>query len=159
LAFSLIHLLYSIQIYLTVLDFCNRKLLNVISEWVKWLLFNVKWVIFHLYHNENKLRFKLIDDDDDVRIVLDKHDKLDFYSAGSLNQQSVDRHVTPIEHTILIPSQPLLLHNAACLTEKQHIPIFKGFGLIWPRHKLLYSRRAWLSLRYQCSCYFLLFYL
>ena len=45
-----------------------------------------KWVIFHLYHNENKLRFKLIDDDDDVRIVLDKHDKLDFYSAGSLNQ-------------------------------------------------------------------------
>ena len=48
-----------------------------------------------------------------------------FYSAISLKQQSADKHVAPIEHIILIPSQPVfaLFPNAACLAEKQHIPI------------------------------------
>jgi len=31
------------------------------SEWVsEWLLFNAKWVIFQLYHSENKLQFNFI---------------------------------------------------------------------------------------------------
>jgi hypothetical protein len=30
-----------------------------------------------------------------------------FYSARSLKQQSADRHVTPLGHIILIPSQPV----------------------------------------------------
>ena len=34
-----------------------------------------------------------INDDDDVRFVLDQHAELDFYSASSLKQQSVGRHV------------------------------------------------------------------
>jgi hypothetical protein len=32
---------------------------------------------------------------------------MDFYSANSLKQQSVDRHVTPLGHIILILSQPI----------------------------------------------------
>ena len=39
-------------------------------------------------------------DDDEVRFVLDQHDELDFYSAGSLKQQSAGRHVAPLEHFI-----------------------------------------------------------
>jgi hypothetical protein len=47
-------------------------------------------------------------DDDEVRFVLDQHAKLDFYSAvSSLKEQSAGRHVAPLEHIILIPSQPV----------------------------------------------------
>jgi len=46
-------------------------------------------------------------DDDEVRFVLDQHAELDFYSASSLKQQSAGRHVDPLEHLILIPSQPV----------------------------------------------------
>ena len=44
--------------------------------------------------------------DDEVRFVLDEHAELDLYRASSLKQQSADRHVTPLGHIILIPSQP-----------------------------------------------------
>ena len=47
---------------------------------------------FQLYHGENKLIFN---DDDEVRFVQDQHAELDFYSASSLTQPSVDRHVAP----------------------------------------------------------------
>ena len=72
-------------------------------------------------------------DDDEVRFVLDQHAELDFYSARSLKQQSVDRHVTPLGHIILIPSHHSLLFllNAACLAEKQQIPSLV-FGLTRP---------------------------
>jgi hypothetical protein len=33
--------------------------------------------------------------------------KLDFYSASSLKQQSVGRHVALLEHIMPIPSQPV----------------------------------------------------
>jgi hypothetical protein len=46
-------------------------------------------------------------DDDEVRFVLDQHAELDFYSASSLKQQSAGRHVAPLGHIILIPSQPV----------------------------------------------------
>ena len=46
-------------------------------------------------------------DDDEVRFVLDQHAELDFYSASSLKQQSAGRHVDPLGHIILIPSQPV----------------------------------------------------
>ena len=73
-----------------------------------WLLFNANSAIFHLYH-------------------------LDLYSASSLKQQSAGKHVAPLGHIIRIPSQPLLfLLNAACLTEKQIVPILV-FGLTRPR--------------------------
>jgi hypothetical protein len=44
-------------------------------------------------------------DDDEVRFVLDQHADVDYYSASSLKQQSAERHVAPLGHIILIPSQ------------------------------------------------------
>ena len=46
-------------------------------------------------------------DVDEVRFVLDQYAELDFYSASSLKQQSAGRHVAPLGHIILIPSQPV----------------------------------------------------
>ena len=69
-------------------------------------------------------------DDDEVRFVPDQHAKLDCYSASSLKQQPAVRHVAPLWHIILIPSQPVFLLNDACLAEKQDIPIF--LSLVWP---------------------------
>jgi hypothetical protein len=53
----------------------------------------------------------------DVSFVLDQHAKLDLYNASSLNQQSAGRHVIPLVHIILIPSQPVFtpLRNSFCL--------------------------------------------
>jgi hypothetical protein len=47
-----------------------------------------------------------LDDDNEIRFVLDQHAELDFYSANSLKQHSTGRHVAPLGHIILIPSQP-----------------------------------------------------
>ena len=41
-----------------------------------------------------------------MRFVLDQPE-LDLSSASSLKQQSADRHVAPLGHIILIPSQPV----------------------------------------------------
>jgi len=43
------------------------------------------------------------DNDNNVHLVLDQNNYLDLYSASSL----LDRHVAPLEHIILIPSQPV----------------------------------------------------
>jgi hypothetical protein len=48
-------------------------------------------------------------DDEEVCFVLDQHTELDFYSAISLKQQSVGRHVAPLGHIFLIPSQPVFV--------------------------------------------------
>jgi hypothetical protein len=40
-----------------------------------------------------------------VRFAVDQHAELDFYSANSLKQQSVGRHIAPLGHIILIPRQ------------------------------------------------------
>jgi len=46
-------------------------------------------------------------DYNDVRFVPDNYAKFDIYSASSLKLQSADRHVVPLGHIILIPSQPV----------------------------------------------------
>jgi hypothetical protein len=68
--------------------------------------FNANSAIFQLYYGE-QVNFQC--DDDEVRFVLDQHAELDFYSDNSLKQQSVGRHVAPLEHIILIPSQPVFV--------------------------------------------------
>jgi hypothetical protein len=71
-----------------------------------------------LYHGKNKL----ISNEMMMRSTLYLTNTL---SAGSLKQQSTDRHVAPLGHISLIPSQPLpvfALINAVCLAEKQQIP-------------------------------------
>ena len=60
---------------------------------------------------------------------------MNFYSGGSLKQHSAGRHVAPLGHIILIPSQPVFAFspynlNAACLVEKQYIQIL--LSLVWP---------------------------
>ena len=44
---------------------------------------------------------------DEIRFVLDQRAELDFYSASSLKQQSAGRHIAPLRHIILIPSQSI----------------------------------------------------
>ena len=46
-------------------------------------------------------------DDNDIHFVPDQHAEFDFYSASSLKQQSVGRHVAPLGYVILISSQPV----------------------------------------------------
>jgi hypothetical protein len=72
--------------------------------WVsEWLLFNANSSIFHLYHEQVNFQWN----DYAVHFVLDQHAESDFHNASSLKQQSTDRHVTPLGHIILIPSQPV----------------------------------------------------
>ena len=40
-------------------------------------------------------------DADEVCFVVDHHPQLDFYSASSLKQQSIGRHVAPLGHIVL----------------------------------------------------------
>ena len=53
-------------------------------------------------------------DDDEVHFIPDQHDKLDFYSASSLKQQSADRHVAPLGHINLILNQPVFALSPFC---------------------------------------------
>jgi hypothetical protein len=45
--------------------------------------------------------------DNEVGFVLDQQAELDLYSASSLKQQFAGKYVAPLEHIILIPSQPV----------------------------------------------------
>jgi hypothetical protein len=46
-------------------------------------------------------------DNNEVRFVLDQHAELDFNNDSWLKQQSAGKHVTPLGHIFLIPSQPI----------------------------------------------------
>ena len=65
------------------------------SEWEKERERESEWV------SEWREQVNFQWNDAEVRFVLD------FYSASSLKQQSADRHVAPLGHIILIPSQPV----------------------------------------------------
>ena len=69
--------------------------------------------------------------DDEARLLLNQHAQLDIvYSASSLKQQSADRHVALLGHTIVIPSQPAFALSPPCCVlsgEATHI-YFKVFG-------------------------------
>jgi hypothetical protein len=76
----------------------------MIRKWnSEWLLFNTNNCSAVSWREQVNFQW----DDDEVRFVLDHHAELDFYSAILLKQQSADRHVTPLWHIILIPSQPV----------------------------------------------------
>jgi hypothetical protein len=53
-----------------------------------------------------------------LQYLITKNDQekgeLDFYIASSLKQQSADRHVAPLGHIILIPSQPIFAVSPQC---------------------------------------------
>ena len=71
--------------------------------------------------------------EDEVCIVLDQHAYLDFYIASSLKQQPSGRHVAPLGHIILIPSQPVFaLSPLWCvLSGEATNNNFIVIGLIW----------------------------
>ena len=126
----------------------------------KWLLFNAKFRTFSALSWREQVNFQW--DEDEVRFVLDQHAELDFHSARSLKQQSAGRHVAPLGHMILIPSQP------AYLTEKQQIPILKSLVLsnrvsnprynalevntltITPPIRLLRKEKSWITIGLFC---------
>ena len=70
-------------------------------------------------------------DDDEVRFVLDQQAWLDFYSISSLKQQSVDGHLVPLGHIIIIPSQPVFALSRLCrmLSGETTNTNFTVFGL------------------------------
>jgi hypothetical protein len=72
-----------------------------------WLLFNANSAIFSAISWREQVNFQWDDDYDEVRFVPDQAAELDFYNASSLKQQSAGRHVAPLGHIILIPSQPV----------------------------------------------------
>ena len=62
----------------------------------------------HKYINrQNQSTTGKLWNDDEICFLLDQHAELEFYSASSLKQQSTGRHVAPLWHIILIPSQPV----------------------------------------------------
>jgi hypothetical protein len=76
------------------------RIFSCFSEWVI--------VVYHQFSNfSEQVDFQW--NDDEVRFVLDQHAELEFYSASSLKQQSTYRHVLPLGHIILIPSQPVFV--------------------------------------------------
>ena len=65
--------------------------------------------VFFIANSKEQVHFQW--DDDEVRFVPDQHAELDFYTAGSLKLQSVGRHVAPLGHIILIPSQSVCAYS------------------------------------------------
>ena len=86
----------------------SKYLSKVFKWWTSvWLLFNAKWAILPAISWREQITFWR---DGDVSFVQDQHTRLFFfYSASSLKQQSADRHVAPLQHIILILSQPVFV--------------------------------------------------
>jgi len=106
--------------YLNIYELLYTYNTNTVSEW---LFFNANSAIFQLSEQVNCPW-----DDDEVRFVLDQHTKC--YSASSLKQQSSDRHVDPLRHIILIPSQPVFtLYPYTCVLNKSTNTNSIVFGL------------------------------
>jgi hypothetical protein len=70
-------------------------------------------------------------DNDEVRFVLEQHPELHIDSASSLKQQSAGRHVAPLGHIILIPSQPVFALSPECCVHREatHTNVIV---LVWP---------------------------
>jgi hypothetical protein len=97
--------------------------------------------------------------------VLDKHAKLNHYSASSLKQQFADIHLNILPWFRANQSLFFLL-NAVCLVKKQQTPIV--WSLVWPergsnpRHSALDSSTLtitpptrWFCQKYQFWCVYL----
>jgi hypothetical protein len=91
----------------------------------EWLLFNATKAIFQLYYDENKLHF-----DDDLFLLVQQAE-LDFYSVSLVKQQYTGRHVAPLRHIVLIPSQPVIAHTPywCVLSREATNTNFNVFGL------------------------------
>ena len=78
------------------------------SEWVSEWLTPIQPFTALLWREQVNIQWDDDDDNDEVRFVLDQHDELGFILLAHLNNwQSAGRHVAPLGHIILIPSQPV----------------------------------------------------
>ena len=68
-----------------------------------------------------------------LHFIINRRSQLDFYSASSLKQQYMDRHVAPLGNMTLIPSKPVFAFILKCcmlkLVRRQQISIQ---SLVWP---------------------------
>ena len=91
------------------------------------MLFNANSAIFQLYHGENMFIFS--------KMVM-RSAELDFYIVLTLKQQSAGKHVAPLWHIIMIPSQPVIsLSPWCCVLSRETINtnfIFIVFSLTQP---------------------------
>ena len=98
--------------------FCNlsKIKINKMSLLSEWLLLNTKWVIFQLYQSwREQVTFdEMMMSKKKCLLCSTRPTSLDFYCASSLKQQSVGRHVPPLEHIILIPNQPVFALSPKC---------------------------------------------
>jgi hypothetical protein len=122
-----IQILFNLAILFRAFWFsCSQRPLNYLAfqsfEWMsKWLLLNANSAIFQLYHGENKLIFNEMM----MRsaFVLDQHAFLVVLFHWN-NSPRVDMSLH--SHTLFgfrANQSLLILLNAACLAEKQQIPI------------------------------------
>jgi hypothetical protein len=106
--------MYTMYIYLTIQGHffyklkCaeNHNFVKTLSYYLKLCIVSEWFAIFKLYRGKNKL---ILNEMMMMSSTLYYSNtlKLDIYSASSLKQQSADRHVAPLCHIILIPSQPV----------------------------------------------------
>ena len=68
---------------------------------------NANSAFFQIYPGESKVIINKIMMG--VCFVLDQQAEVDFYSASSLIQLFADRHVAPLRHVILFPSQSVVV--------------------------------------------------
>jgi len=106
--------------------FLSHHLLSINMSVGECLLFKAKWAIFQIYHNKLILNEWLINwclasSEQFFSNIMMRTNYISirwwwfllctswiFYSASSLNQQSAGRHITPLTHIILKPSEPII---------------------------------------------------
>jgi hypothetical protein len=81
------------------------------------------------YVQQNENKFQKVWDDDEVHFVLDQHAKLDFYSTNSLKHAG--RHVAPLGHIILIPSQLVFALFPLCCALSGEATSINFIALVW----------------------------
>ena len=127
---------------------CIGPLARNLCLWLKW--FRLQWVKYmnsatsqlHYISWREQVNFQW--DDDEVRFVLDQLALLDFYSASSLKQQSMGRHVALLVHIILIPCQPVFALSPSCCiirggSKKYQSYILWFYSIGTRTHDLLHS--------------------
>ena len=128
--------------------FCNlsKIKINKMSLLSEWLLLNNKWVIFQLYQSwREQVTFDEMMMSKKCLLCSTRPTSLDFYCASSLKQQSVGRHVPPLEHIILILNQPVFALSPKCwmISREATNTNFIVFGVTHPGIKrMIYHTRG-----------------
>lgn len=108
------------------------------------MLFNIKWTICQLYHDEPKLQL-----DETISALYTRHTRIVGFLLCSLKQQSTDRHVVPHEHIILVPRKSfffILLFDSSTSVKKKkkRMPALQFLNRLWIEPTIYRTRvREW----------------